>query len=351
MSLIFDKISSSYKQNLPFVCFKKPKSTKLKAYFGKSASLCYSTTFKEEGFLFAPFNSEKESIVFLKNTFKVIEEPHTRKTVKFSENNFNMCLDDKKAHLELVTAGIDAIKHNTFKKVVLSRKENLILSSFDLIEVFERLLNKYNNAFVYVWFHPKIGLWMGATPERLVTIKNKEFHTTALASTQNYNGDLKPLWGEKEIKEHQFVLDYIISQIKDQKNGIKLKNFYVSDTHTIKAGSLLHLKADIKGEIEKFDLKNLLNTLHPTPAVCGLPKEAAKFFILQNEKYDRTYYSGFLGEINDDFDTELFVNLRCAKIEKNVAQIYVGGGITKESNPEKEWLETHLKTNTIKSIL
>ena len=91
--------------------------------------------------------------------------------------------------------------------------------------------------------------------------------------------------------------------------------------------------------------------MHPTPAVCGLPKEAAKFFILQNEKYDRTYYSGFLGEINDDFDTELFVNLRCAKIEKNVAQIYVGGGITKESNPEKEWLETHLKTNTIKSIL
>ena len=108
-----------------------------------------------------------------------------------------------------------------------------------------------------------------------------------------------------------------------------------------------------KGEERKlkFDLKNLLNTLHPTPAVCGLPKEAAKFFILQNEKYDRTYYSGFLGEINDDFDTELFVNLRCAKIEKNVAQIYVGGGITKESNPEKEWSETHLKTNTIKSIL
>ena len=124
-----------------------------------------------------------------------------------------------------------------------------------MIEVFERLLQKHNNAFVYVWFHPKVGLWMGATPERLVTIKNREFHTTALASTQSYNGDLKPLWGAKEKKEHQYVIDYIVSQIKDQENGIILKNFSVSETYTIKAGNLLHLKADIRGEIEIFELK------------------------------------------------------------------------------------------------
>ena len=156
---------------------------------------------------------------------------------------------------------------------------------------------------------------------------------------------------KKKKKEHQYVLDYIISQIKDQENGIILENFSVSETHTIRAGNLLHLKADIKGKIEKFELKNLLTTLHPTPAVCGLPKEAAKSFILQNEKYDRTYYTGFLGEINDNSVTELFVNLRCVEIEKNLAKIYVGGGITEESDPEKEWFETHLKTRTIGSIL
>ena len=351
MSLIFEKITASFHHKLPFACFKNPNVSKLKAYFGEDTSLNYSTSFEEEGFIFAPFHNENKSIVFLSNVFDIIEEPYYNNTQLFSEKNFEASLDDKKSHLELVSAGIDAIKNNAFKKVVLSRKENVKLTSFDLIKVFEKLLQKYDNAFVYVWFHPEIGLWMGATPERLVALKNNNFHTTALASTQNYQGDLNPSWGQKEKKEHQFVLDYIISQLKNQENGIILKNFSVSETHTIKAGNLLHLKADIKGEIGVIELKNLLNTLHPTPAVCGLPKEAAKSFILRNENYDRTFYTGFLGEINVNLETELFVNLRCVEIEEGVAKVYVGGGITEESSPEKEWLETHLKTNTIKSIL
>ena len=210
MSLIFEKITASYHQSLPFVCFKKPKASKLKAYFGENTVLSYSTSFKEEGFIFAPFHNEKTSIVFLKSTFQIVEEPFLKNRVTFPKQKFDTHKNDKKSHLELILAGIDAIKNNSFKKVVLTRKENVKLTSFDLAEVFERLLQKYDNAFVYVWFHPKVGLWLGATPERLVTIKNKEFHTTALASTQNYNGSLNPLWGEKEKKEHQYVLDYII---------------------------------------------------------------------------------------------------------------------------------------------
>jgi isochorismate synthase len=100
-----------------------------------------------------------------------------------------------------------------------------------------------------------------------------------------------------------------------------------------------------------FELKKLLDTLHPTPAVCGLPKESSKSFILANENYDRTYYTGFLGEINVDLETALYVNLRCVEIVGTTAIIYVGGGITLESIPENEWSETSNKTFTIKSIL
>ena len=351
MSLIFEKITASYHQGLPFVCFKKPKASKLKAYFGENTVLNYSTSFKDEGFLFAPFNNEKKSIVFLKKLFQIVEEPFFKNTETFPEKKFKVHIEDKKNHLELVLAGIDAIKKNSFKKVVLSRKEIINLDSIDILSIFQRLLCKYENAFVYVWFHPKIGLWMGATPERLVTLNKREFHTTALASTQVFKGNMNPFWGTKEKEEHQFVLDYIVSQIKNQENGIILKNFSVSDTYTIKAGNLLHLKADIKGTISDFELKSLLDTLHPTPAVCGLPKAAAKDFILQNENYDRCYYTGFLGEINTNLKTELFVNLRCVEIIDTCAVIYVGGGITLDSNPEDEWLETSNKTNTIKSVL
>lgn len=351
MSFLFNKICASYEEKLPFVCFNKPNSKELKGYFDKDATLRYSNDFKEEGFVFAPFNNENPAIIFLRETSEILEGSYLENS-KISSNNENLIVfSDKENHLELVKKGIDAINNSEFKKVVLSRKEIIEVSSIDVLEIFERLLQKYENAFVYVWFHPKVGLWMGATPERLVTLKDGEFHTMALASTQKYQGNLNPIWGEKEKKEHQYVVDYIVSKIKNQQNGIILKKFSVSNTYTVRAGGLVHLKADITGEIGGFELKSLLNTLHPTPAVCGLPKEVTKSFILANENYNRTFYTGFLGEINSNSQTELFVNLRCVEFDKKHAVIYVGGGVTDESNPENEWLETCNKTETIKSVL
>tara|TARA_B110000003_G_scaffold276303_1_gene322066 strand:+ start:6223 stop:7278 length:1056 start_codon:yes stop_codon:yes gene_type:complete len=351
LSLVIKKISISYNQKLPFVCFKKPKSFQLKGYFGKDSSLLYSKSFEEEGFLFAPFNNKSSAVVFLKKTSEIIEETFKHKSIPFLKNNYEIQSSDKESHIELIKSGISAIHNNLFTKVVLSRREIINTEVVEVLEIFERLLHKYPNAYVYIWFHPKIGLWMGATPENLVKLKNGEFHTTALASTKNYEGDINPTWGDKEKKEHQYVVDYIVSQIQDQQNGIILEKFTISDTYTIKAGNLLHLKADIKGKIDVFDLNKLLNTLHPTPAVCGLPKESAKSFIIANENYDRTYYTGFLGEININLETELYVNLRCMEVKGSNIFIYVGGGITLESDPEKEWLETINKTTTIKNIL
>ena len=225
MSLILGKIVASHKQNLPFVCFNKPNTTLLKGYFGKDSNVRYSNSFKEEGFVFAPFNNENPAIIFLNKTFEIVEGLYENKATIVSKNNYEDLSSDKEKHLKLVRLGIDAIQNNNFTKVVLSRKEIVHTTAIDVLEVFERLLQKYQNAFVYVWFHPKVGLWMGATPEKLVTLQNGKFHTTALASTQTYKDNLNPVWGNKEKKEHQYVVDYIVSQIKDQQNGIILKNF------------------------------------------------------------------------------------------------------------------------------
>lgn len=351
MSLIFSKILTSYKQNLPFVCFKKPHTSQLRAYFENDSLLQYSDSFEESGFVFSPFDDKTSAVIFLNDTSEILEEKYESNSKRFSKKNNQQVLLDKESHLELVRKGINSIQNNKFVKVVLSRKETIQTKGIDLLDVFERLLQKYHNAFVYIWFHPKVGLWMGATPEKLITLKKGEFHTVALAGTQNYNGSLNPVWGTKEKKEHQYVIDYIVSQIKDQQNGFILKEYTISETYTIRAGDLVHLKADINGVIRNFSLKNVINTLHPTPAVCGLPKESAKSFIIENENYKRTYYTGFLGEINIDSETELFVNLRCMEIDKDHTIIYVGGGVTEDSDPEKEWLETVNKTKTIKIVL
>jgi isochorismate synthase len=104
-------------------------------------------------------------------------------------------------------------------------------------------------------------------------------------------------------------------------------------------------------------LEEIIKALHPTSAVCGLPKAAAKDFILQNEPYDRSYYSGFLGELNIDLATfrteqsDLFVNLRCMKINEKQVELFIGCGITKDSVPEAEFIETVNKSMTMRKVL
>jgi len=167
-----------------------------------------------------------------------------------------------------------------------------------------------------------------------------------LAGTQVYKGTTDVVWQEKELQEQQFVTDFIINNLEKVT-----KNLQKSTVKTVKAGNLVHLKTVITGNLEQQELKNIINVLHPTPAVCGLPKEQAKAFILANENYKRGYYTGFLGELNINTSTSLFVNLRCMNIDKNKATIYVGGGITKDSNPEKEYEETVAKSKTMKRVL
>jgi len=352
LSFIIDNIKTQLAENLPFVVYRKPNEARIKGYFCVSNECYYSKDFQEKGFVFAPFDHLKGSVIFPLEECQVFEDDFVFSELPNDQStSLKTALSDKESHINLVAKGVDEIKKGVCKKIVLSRREICLLEKFDIKATFERLLHSYENAFAYVWYHPKIGLWMGATPERLVTLEKGNFTTMALASTQSFQGDLNPEWGKKEMNEHQYVIDYIVAQIKDQRNGIVLQEFGISDTYTIKAGNLMHLKADITGKIENFSLKDLLRTLHPTPAVCGLPKGVSKEFILQNEAYTRTFYTGFLGEMNVDCRTELFVNLRCVEFKDNTAIIYVGGGVTEESIPEKEWEETVAKTRIIKNIL
>jgi len=217
------------------------------------------------------------------------------------------------------------------------------------IEIFETALQRYPNTFCYLWYHPNTGIWIGATPEVFLKAKNTNITTVALAGTIKAEDSKEPIWSTKEIEEQQIVVDYINDSFKES-----LENVRVSKNQTVKAGAVYHLKSTITGKInENFKLKPLIEKLHPTPAVCGLPKTEALQFIHTNENYDRSYYTGFLGELNagDASQTHLFVNLRCMKLEGNTASIFVGGGITKDSVPESEWLETQYKSQTMLSLL
>ena len=101
---------------------------------------------------------------------------------------------------------------------------------------------------------------------------------------------------------------------------------------------------------KEVDVWEIVKALHPTPAVCGYPTEKAREFILANESYDRQYYTGFCGLVEEN-KLDLYVNLRCMQLKEGKAHLYVGGGITKDSNPESEFAETQHKAQTMLAVL
>lgn len=341
---ILNKIETALETNLPFVVYNKPNSDKVFGFFQVDDELHLVKDFNESGFIFAPFDDRESSVLMpyaYSETYQEVLSLDDKESL-----NSDMISDDssEENHVALIGKGVQAIEKNQFKKVVLSRKEIVNKNEIDVVVLFQKLLKAYDKAFVYVWFHPKVGLWLGATPETLVKIEGNTFKTMSLAGTQVYKGSLDVVWEPKEVYEQQLVTDYVLEKLKPI-----CKSVSASKVKTIKAGNLVHLRTEITGEFTNNDF-SLITILHPTPAVCGFPKEASKEFILMNENYNRSFYTGFLGELNLP-NSELYVNLRCMEIEGDSINVYVGGGITKDSNPEKEWKETVVKAQTMKRVL
>lgn len=364
----FKALEAQYASRLPFVVYSRPINSIIKYWLQKDNTLHTTDTFTENGFVFSPFDINKKSIVLPQSNCEhaILEVNH----LEVDNLDITEALLDngKDVHINLVTKAIETIKHGDLNKVVLSRNVVKSIKNTSPLETFKRLFNTYKNAMVYCWYHPKVGLWLGATPELLFKVVGKQLTTISLAGTQAYKTDSEPVWSNKEVEEQQIVTDFITKQIEPYTKQIS-----VSDVETVRAGNLLHLKTRIISLInESASLKSIIEALHPTPAVCGFPKNEAKDFIVKNENYNREYYTGFLGELNlkqsiarntnrrnienNAYATvrtqsNFYVNLRCAQLKNDSAYIYVGGGITKDSIAEKEWEETVNKSKTIVKVL
>lgn len=254
----------------------------------------------------------------------------------------------KDAFLSLVTGAVAAIAEGKFAKVVVSRRERVAIQGKPAGLLLKRLLQEYPTAFRYWFFHPDAGMWMGATPEKLVTVDGDRFSIMSLAGTRLVSGS--NAWPAKEQHEQEVVTDYIASRLSPLVSELS-----VGVPYTHRAGSIEHIRTDISGRVNPDAIDDLVYLLHPTPAVCGFPKEPALAFLRVEEGYDRELYSGFLGLSGDDRAnqplTDLYVNLRCMKIEGDQAFLYIGCGITANSIAEDEYRETINKSMTIKKVL
>lgn len=350
---LFQKVQQHQELQLPFAVYCKPNSDKIIGLFQKDDSDYFIGNFEEKGFVFAPFNGSKIPYIPVDASHVYVEKVTVADFYIESDTKFVTNEKAQFAFEKLVQKGVDAIQLGTFQKVVLSRKETVAISIFNIEKVFKELLVNYPTAFKYCFFHPKTGLWLGATPEQFLKVSNHEIQTVSLAGTQVFEENDEVIWETKEKQEQEFVTDFIVSSLKEYVDGVT-----VSKPYTARAGNIMHIKTNILATLNNSkNLKPIIEALHPTPAVCGLPKATAKDFIVENEGYPREYYSGFLGELNIDLATfkteqsDLFVNLRCMKIVEHTAELFVGCGITKDSNPNKEYIETVNKSLTMKKVL
>ena len=246
---------------------------------------------------------------------------------------------DKPLFIRNVLLAKEEIVNGTFKKVVLSKTKK-ITEEVNLVNTFFELEKKYPTALIYCFYHPECGTWLGASPEKLLEMDEEDkFHIHSLAGTRKIN---EP-WTEKEVEEQKIVTEYIT----DKLGTCGAIDIMIEGPFDYKYGSIKHLKSSIHfHSIENMD--QIVKTIHPTPAVCGLPLNAAKKFILENEGYDRSYYTGFiglknLGKVNDTY----FVNLRCMQVTEDNTYIYTGAGIVADSDPENEWEEVEAKSKTL----
>lgn len=334
-----------------------------------------------EGFIFAPFDRSRTGyylkadlhFCFLNKSIATPTTPLQAKSIdklneiitstvrskftlkrKISEDIFDAAT---KANFEqLVEKSIKEIETGKFEKVVPSRfKSVLIPASFDIADAFQNLCDRYPNAMVSLVNTEGSGLWIGASPELLVSVDdNQIFRTVALAGTKAFEDgtNLKQVaWTQKEIEEQALVSRYIINCFKK----IRLREFEEHGPKTVVAGNLMHLKTEFAVDMKATNFQHLgsvmLELLHPTSAVCGMPLEPSLEFLKQHEGYNREFYSGYLGPVNIQNNINVFVNLRCMQLFQGSAKVYAGAGVTIDSNPTAEWTETEMKMNTLLSVI
>lgn len=349
-------VSIATKQKIPFCLLRLPGEDKIQLILpSESPELFYSpdeingTDF----FLFAPFNISKKSpgIRFNNPLYFYIDEIK-REDLNLSSHNFSYLREffpdqTSESSFEKYSSEFHHVQllfeSGLVEKLVLSRTKFIPRpESFSEEKFFGRLCEKYPRAFVYMMYLPGYASWIGASPELLLRQNNDLFESVSLAGTCTLDKEFT----NKEKEEQEFVSRYQERLLS--KLGTRWEK---TEPVEISAGNIKHLQTTYRFQKDELSSASILKEMHPTPAVCGTPKEEAFKKILEIEQHAREFYTGFLGYTRQNTQSNYFVNLRCAKTDHNKITLFTGGGLTAQSKLEDEWEETEAKARTLLSVI
>ena len=248
-----------------------------------------------------------------------------------------------------VRNALAAISEGRFSKVVLARTLDVVAERrLDPIEVVHHLWQENRGSYVF-YFEPEGGCALaGAAPETVTTVSGGRFHATAVAGTvargetpeEQKQLAKRLLESEKEGVEHRFALEDMVARLGPLAEEVRAQ----PEPHVLTLARLQHLETEIRARLPMgTSAITVLEALHPTPAVCGLPRDEALAFLHEEEPFERGWYAGPVGWFDLDGNGVFVPALRCAVVHGVRWRLFAGAGIVEGSDPDLEWDETSIK--------
>ncbi|MBN93218.1 MAG: hypothetical protein CL928_03990 [Deltaproteobacteria bacterium] len=244
-----------------------------------------------------------------------------------------------------VASILQAIEAGVVQKVVTARSVTMDLGTGASPEALLDALQSHDAASTRFAIRGGGGSFLGATPERLVQKLGNQVSTEALAGTRERGDDQALLQSGKDLREHAFVVGAIERALEPFCDHLDVS----AQPQAYPLPHLVHLKSPVRGELQpETHVLELVEALHPTPAVGGVPRDSALAWIANHETTARGWYSAPFGWVDPQGDGEFCVALRCALVTDSTAQLFAGAGIVAGSEANQEFAETEWKLRTLR---
>lgn len=283
----------------------------------------------------------------LKEIVKASRTPRKAPTLPKISNRIDT--PDDTEFKQLVEDALSSIQSGGLSKVVVARQTTLEFNEkLDPMSLFAALHDAISADVYSFLFQPDSEhAFIGFSPERLLKIENGLITTEAVAGTAPSDCADALLTSEKDIHENRIVVDFLEEALAKSCSAVEVD----SELSLKSAGSVSHLCKEVAGRLDReSSMHDVLSALHPTPAVCGTPRNRAYRFIRDNEPFERGLYAGAVGLIGAEH-SELSVAIRSLLVHGNTVSLFAGAGIVDGSDPDSELREVESKIATYLRIL
>ncbi|GIM89176.1 isochorismate synthase [Paractinoplanes toevensis] len=258
---------------------------------------------------------------------------------------------------DAVARAVRQIQNGDYTKVVLARSLRAEAPGFDPAPAVRALAGRDPGGYTFAVDLGAGRTLFGASPELLVSRHGRRVTANPLAGSAARSADPAEdarraaalLASEKDRHEHAVVSDQVADVLRQYCKDLTVPE----QPSVIGTATMWHLSTLITGEIadEAVSALELATALHPTPAVCGTPTDAARAAISALEPFDREFYTGMVGWVNAGGDGEWAVTIRCATADPTGLELFAGAGVVADSDPAAELAETTAKLGTLLTAL